>query len=236
MTVLVGDAEQVVQAGRSVPVLGQGELAARGAQAVDDLDGDDVGRPDRLLAGRHMAIDDGVEVEQLPQPAGQKDIAEAAGVGPGDVIDANADDVGIVGQRRQFVVGKQPQLLGVALAVVKDGRALPAALLVGVEFAQVGDDLLPRPGVGANAFDEGEVGVRLAVLGARVAAEKHPPLPVTEFGPENRLRAEFPLHRVFESDRQNPSGIRATKTKNRHFHAGSAQGGLPLRMCVKRYL
>ena len=146
-------------------MLGQGEFAARLAQAIDDLDGDDVGGADRLLAGRHVAVDDGVEPKQLPQPTGQPDIAEAAGVGPADVVDADADDVGIVGQRRSFIIGKKSQLLGIALAVVKDDGALPAAFLVGIEFAQMGDDVLPRPGFGANAFDEGKVSVRLAVLG-----------------------------------------------------------------------
>ena len=75
------------------------------------------------------------------------------------------------------VVGEQAQLLGVALAVVEDDGALPAAFLVGVEFAEVGDDVLARPGVGANALDQGEVGVLLAGLGADVAAEEHPGLP-----------------------------------------------------------
>ena len=114
-----------------------------------------------------MTIDDGVEVQQLPEPMSQKDVAEAAGVGPGDVVDLDAHDAGIVGQRRR-VIGEQAQLLGVALAVVKDGGALPAALLIGVEFAQVSDDLLPRPGLGALALDQREVGVRPAAFGPRV--------------------------------------------------------------------
>ena len=111
-----------------------------------------------------MAVDDVVEAEELPQPACQPDIAEAAGVGPADRSQADADDVGIVGQGDVFVVGEEAELLDIALAVVKDDGALPAAFLVVVEFAQMGDDALPRPGIGANAFDQGVVGVRLAVL------------------------------------------------------------------------
>ena len=170
----VGHAEQILQGGGGVPVLGQGELAARLAEAIDDFDGDDVGGRHGLFALRHMAVDDVVEAEVLPQPACQPDIAEAAGVGPADFAQANADDIGIVGQRNVVVVGKESELLGIALAVVKDDGALPAAFLIVIEFAQMSDDVLARPGVGAHALDEGIVGVRLAVLGAAVASQKHP--------------------------------------------------------------
>ena len=113
-------------------MLGQGELAARGAQAIDDLDGHDVGGPDRFLALRHMAVDDLVEVEVAATATGQPDIAEAAGVGPADRIQANAHDVGIIGQRDMVVVGEEAELLGLSLAVVEDDGALPAAFLVGL--------------------------------------------------------------------------------------------------------
>ena len=56
-----------------------------------------------------------------------------------------------------FIVGKEAELLGVALAVVKDDGALPALFLIVIQLAQVSDDALPRPGLGANAFDEGIV-------------------------------------------------------------------------------
>jgi len=64
-------------------------------------------------------------------------------------------------------------LLGVALAVVEDDGALPAAFLVTIKLAEVGDDVLPGSDVGAPALDEREVSVGLAVLGARVASQKH---------------------------------------------------------------
>jgi len=67
--------------------------------------------------------------------------------------------------------------LGIALAIVEHDGALPAALLVGVEFPEVGDDLLPRPRLGANALDEAEVRVRRAGLGPRGFTEKHCGLP-----------------------------------------------------------
>ena len=54
------------------------------------------------------------------------------------------------------------------MSCVKDGRALPAPLLVLGQFAELRDDPLPRPSLGALGFDEGEVGVSLAVLGALV--------------------------------------------------------------------
>ena len=169
----VGNAEQIFQARGSVPVLGEGELAARGAQAIDDLDGHDVGGPDGVFALGHMPGHDGVQAQELPQPAGQPDIAEAAGVGPADLVQTDADDVRIVGQRHVVVVDKQGELPRLALAVVEDERALPAPFLVVIEFTEIRDDVLPRSGLGANAFDEGVVGVLFAVLGPSVAAQKH---------------------------------------------------------------
>ena len=64
-------------------------------------------------------------------------------------------------------------MLSVALAVVEDNRALPASLLVVVEFAEIGDDVLAWPGVGADALDQGIVGMLLAVFGLAVGTEKH---------------------------------------------------------------
>ena len=118
-------------------------------------------------------------------------------------------------------------MLGVALAVVKDGGALPAALLIGVEFAQVSDDLLPRPGLGALALDQREVGVLRPRL-VRVSRRRNmPPLPeIAENQPGDRLRTKFPLHRVSDANLQNPSRIRAGKVENQRFWPGSAQDGL----------
>jgi hypothetical protein len=70
-------------------------------------------------------------------------------------------------------VGKETELLGLALAVVEDNGALPAALLVVVNFAKVGEHLLAGTGGGTNALDQGIVGVLLAVFGPSVAAEEH---------------------------------------------------------------
>ena len=80
--------------------------------------------------------------------------------------------------------GKRRSCWGPRLAVVEDDGALPATLLVVVEFAEVGDDVLTRPGLGADAFDEGVVGVGLAVLGAGVAAQEHDSLLVLDDGQE----------------------------------------------------
>jgi hypothetical protein len=81
----IGDAEQIVEGGRAIPMLGQGELAARLAEAVDDFDGYDVGGRHGLFVLGHVARDDAIEAHILPQPARQPDIAEASGVGPGYV-------------------------------------------------------------------------------------------------------------------------------------------------------
>jgi hypothetical protein len=150
-------------------MLRQCEFAARGAQAVDDLDGHDVRRADCLFSLGNVAVDDLVEVEELPEPQAQPDIAEAPGVGPADRVQADAHEVGIIGKGRGLGVGEEPQLLVFALPVVKDHGALPASFLIMVEFAEVGDDLLARSGLGAHALDQAVVGVRLAVFGPSVA-------------------------------------------------------------------
>ena len=175
----VGDAEQVFQGRGAIPVLGQGEFAAGAAEAIDDLDGHDVGGPDRFLSLGDVAVDDLVEVEELPEPQSQPDVAEAARIGPAHRVEADPHDVGIIGQGDGLGIGEEAELPVFPLAVVKDDGALPASFLVVVEFAEVGDDVLARPGVGAHALDQGVVGVRLAVLGAGVAAQEHDGLPVT---------------------------------------------------------
>jgi len=53
---------------------------------------------------------------------------------------------------------------------VEDDGTLPAPLLIVVQLAEVGDDILPGTGLGAHSLDEGVVGVRLAVLLAGVSA------------------------------------------------------------------
>jgi len=67
---------------------------------------------------------------------------------------------------------------------MKDGRTLPATLLIPRQLAELGDDSLPRPALGSLRFDQREVGVSLAVpsklracLGPVVFAKKHPCLP-----------------------------------------------------------
>ena len=134
------------------------------ARSFDDLDGHDVGGLHGLLALRHMTVDDVVQAEELPQPACQPNVAESAGVGPSNTVQANTHHVGAVGQGDMFVLGKETELLGVSLAVVKNDGALPAPFLIVIQFAQVSDDALPRPGICANALDESVVGVGLALL------------------------------------------------------------------------
>jgi hypothetical protein len=154
-------------------MLGQGQFAARAAQAVDDLDGDDVGRADGVVAMRHLAGDELIQAEEAPPPPGQPDIAEAARVGPTNRPQANAHHVGIVGQGHMVVVRQEPQVAGLPLAVVEGDSALPAALLVGMEFAAMNDDLLAGPGFGAHGFHQGEIGQLLAADRAARAAQKH---------------------------------------------------------------
>jgi hypothetical protein len=78
------------------------------------------------------------------------------------------------------VVGEEPKLLVFALLVVKPDSALPAAFLLMVEFTEVSDDVLPRTSLGSNAFNQGVVDMRLAVLGSPITSQKHCGLPATK--------------------------------------------------------
>lgn len=78
-------------------MFGQGELAARRAQAIDDFDGDDIGGSNGFLAGRSVPMNDGVEIEHVPEPASEVNIAEASSIRPGNVFDVDSDDIGVVG-------------------------------------------------------------------------------------------------------------------------------------------
>lgn len=180
---------------------------ARLAEVVDDFDGDHVGGTYRLE--RHVAIDDSVEFKQFPQPAGHIHIAETAGVGPGDVAHARVDDIGIVGEGDGIVIGEVAKLLRVALAVVKNDGALPAAFPVGVEFAEVGDELLARPRLGADALDESEVPVLRASLGTRVLAERHRGLPDPWRMDPGSVERRPSLHRLLVADTPIPREILA---------------------------
>ena len=166
----IGHAQQVLEARRSVPVLGQCELRARLTEAVDHLDSHDIGRTNGLLALRDVALEDLVELEVPPQPEPQPDVAESARIGPTHRFQADPDDVGIIGQVDLLVVREEAELTIFSLSIVKHDGALPAAFLVMVELSQVGDDPLSWPGLGANAFHQGVVGVRLAVIGTAVAS------------------------------------------------------------------
>ena len=89
-----------------------------------------------------------------------------------------------------------------ALAVVEDDSALPASLLVMVEFAQVGDDVLARPRFGAHALDQSVVGVRLAVFGPGVPPQEHGRLLVPQnqermLNSRRKLVTRSSLHAVF---------------------------------------
>ena len=197
----VGDTQEIFQARGLIPVFGQCEFTAGSTQAVDDLDGHDVRGPDRFLSLGHMAVDDLVEVKELPEPESEPDVAEGAGIGPADFTQADAHDVGIIRGGDVVVVGEEAELLGVTLAVVEDDGALPAEFLVVVEFAEMGHDVLTWPGLGADALDEGVVGRGLAVLGAGVAAQEHGGLLDVDDGQECVVKSRrqavnrFSLHR-----------------------------------------
>jgi len=115
-----------------------------------------------------------------------------------------------------FVVGKEPKLLSVSLAIVKDDGALPAQFLIVIEFAQMSNDMLPRPRIGANAFDEGIVGMGLTLLGSLIASQKHPRLLDANMARETTTLqgGRFPLHRQNRlSTTQSPGNVQAASLK-----------------------
>src|SRR6185312_10561395 len=52
----IGHAQKIIEASRRVPVLGQCKFRAGSTQAVDDLDGHDIGGANGLLALGNMVI------------------------------------------------------------------------------------------------------------------------------------------------------------------------------------
>src|SRR4029078_1076186 len=102
----VRDAEQIFQASGGIPVLSQGKFAARLAQTVDHLNGDDIGRWYRLLPLRDITSDDRVEPDIVPQPACQPDITEAAPVAPANRVQTNPHH-GRVGRQREGCITRK---------------------------------------------------------------------------------------------------------------------------------
>ncbi len=74
-------------------------------------------------------------------------------------------------------IGEEAKLAVFPLAIVKDDGALPASFLVVIELAEVGNDVLARPGLGAYALDEGVVGMGLTVFSPGIASQEHAGLP-----------------------------------------------------------
>jgi hypothetical protein len=57
---------------------------------------------------------------------------------------------------------------------MKNGRALPASLLIRRQLTELGHDALSRPALRAVGFHQCEISMSLAVLGAVIFAKKHP--------------------------------------------------------------
>jgi len=124
-----------------------------------------------------MPVEDLVELEKSPEPQCQPDVAELPWIGPSHGFQADADEVRVVRRGNPVVVREKTELPIFALLVVEPDGALPVAFLIVVKLSEVGDDALSRPGLGANAFNESVVDVRLAVLGSAIASQEHSGLP-----------------------------------------------------------
>ena len=99
---------------------------------------------------------------------------------------------------------------------MKDNRALPAPFLIVIQLAQMSDDPLPRPGSGANALDEGVIGMGLALFGPLIASQKHPCLLGASMAKEARENqpGRFPLQRQKQvSTTENSDDLQETGLK-----------------------
>src|ERR1019366_6529085 len=100
--------------------------------------------------------------------------------------------------------------------IVENDGALPAAFLIVIELAQMRDDALAWPGIGAHALDERVVRVKLAVLGAAIASEKHGDLldySMVKEARENQW-GRFPLQRQKRvSTTENPRDLQEKASK-----------------------
>ena len=85
-------------------MLRQGELAAGPAQAIDHLDGHDVGRTNGFLSLWQMSVNDLVEVKKLPEPKCQPDVTEPSRICPADRAQADPYNVRIVRSRDLVIV------------------------------------------------------------------------------------------------------------------------------------
>ena len=155
-------------------MLGQSKLTLQGPQRrlITSMAAT-LTRPDHLFPVGYVALDDLIQTEELPEPESQPDVAESAAVSPADRTQSDAHHIGAIGNGDLIIVGKEAKLLRIALAVVDDYGPLPAALLVMVQFAEIGNDVLTRSSLSAKAFDQGVVAMGLAVLVAGVAAKEH---------------------------------------------------------------
>jgi hypothetical protein len=117
-----------------------------------------------------VTLDELGEAEEFPEPESQPAVTKSASVGPADRTHPDAYDIGIIWNRELILIGEEAELLRIDLSFVDDDRAVPTMLLVVVQFAEIGDDVLPRPGLGSRALHQCVVGVGLAVLVASVSA------------------------------------------------------------------
>ena len=145
-----------------------GELAAGSTKAVDHLDRHHVRRPHRVVPHGHVLVHDLIQLQEMPQPQAEPYVTEGTPVRPPGRRQLDADHVGLLRQRKGAVVRKQSKLLRLSLAIVEDGRPLPAPLLAVIQFSKVRHHSLPRPLLSPHALYEGIVVVRLARLPARV--------------------------------------------------------------------
>src|SRR3972149_1235592 len=104
------------------------------------------------------------------------------------------------------------------MPAMKDGRTLPATLLVGGQLTKLRDDALPWSALRSLRFDQGKVGVTLAVLGPVVLAKKHPCLPACNLPLLLRMQwGRSSLHRL------SPSGLRLALSPTRFHQPNPAQ-------------
>lgn len=163
--------EEIVQGRAPVPAGLDGEFAPGGAEPVDGEEGRDPGPGDigRLAIQRRRP--EGVEAQPLPEGPAEPDVAEGPGAGPADPVQADGDDLSVIGQRSAR--GEEGELLRLPLRVEDLDRLPPAGGGRTVELAEVADRPLAGPIGGADGLHERPVGVGLPVLRPVIRAQEH---------------------------------------------------------------
>ena len=166
-------AEQIGQRGGGKPVPGQPPFTARGEPPVKRKHAEDF-LPVRAFATTAQArSEEGIELEVAPELIAQPARAPGARAGELQFMEPHLHGGGVASQGGA-IFGKERALPGLALLFVEDfDGLLPGGALGVVDLTQIEDVALHDAASDATALDDRPGAMRLAVLFARTALEKH---------------------------------------------------------------